>query len=45
MKSMDQVLTAQSHLEGDRRISSVVLMGMGEPLANLWSLWLRLLYG
>ena len=32
---MDQVLTAQSHLEGDRRISSVVLMGMGEPLANM----------
>ena len=32
---MDQVLTAQSHLEGDRGISSVVLMGMGEPLANM----------
>ena len=28
---LDQVLTVQSHLEGDRRISSVVFMGMGEP--------------
>ena len=32
---MDQVLTAQSHLEGDGRITSVVFMGMGEPLANM----------
>ncbi len=32
---VDQVLTAQDQLERDERLSNLVLMGMGEPLANL----------
>ncbi len=32
---VDQILTAQDHLAADERISNVVFMGMGEPLANL----------
>ena len=31
---VDQVLTAQDRLEAGHRISSLVFMGMGEPLAN-----------
>ena len=31
---VDQVLEASRTLEPDRRISNIVLMGMGEPLAN-----------
>jgi 23S rRNA (adenine2503-C2)-methyltransferase len=31
---VDQVIEASRSLSGDRRISHVVLMGMGEPLAN-----------
>ena len=34
---LDQVLTAQDHLDNAHRITSLVLMGMGEPLANLES--------
>lgn len=34
---LDQVLTVQDHLDDSHRISSLVLMGMGEPLANLES--------
>ena len=32
---LDQVLTVQDHLSTEERITSLVLMGMGEPLANL----------
>lgn len=32
---VDQILTAQDHLATGERISNVVFMGMGEPLANL----------
>ncbi len=32
---VDQVLTAQDSLERRERLTSLVLMGMGEPLANL----------
>ncbi len=32
---LEQVLTAQDHLDPDERITNVVFMGMGEPLANL----------
>ncbi|HMZ97473.1 MAG TPA: 23S rRNA (adenine(2503)-C(2))-methyltransferase RlmN [Nitrospira sp.] len=32
---LDQVLTAQDHLEADQRLTNLVFMGMGEPLANL----------
>lgn len=32
---IDQVLTAHDHLEPGERLSNVVFMGMGEPLANL----------
>jgi 23S rRNA (adenine2503-C2)-methyltransferase len=31
---VDQVLTVQDHLEPGERLTSLVLMGMGEPLAN-----------
>jgi 23S rRNA (adenine2503-C2)-methyltransferase len=31
---VDQILEAQKVLTGDQRITNVVLMGMGEPLAN-----------
>ena len=34
---LDQVLTVQDHLDNAQRITSLVLMGMGEPLANLES--------
>lgn len=34
----DQVLTAQEVIAADERISNVVFMGMGEPLANLEAL-------
>jgi 23S rRNA (adenine2503-C2)-methyltransferase len=32
---LEQVLTAQDHLTADERITNLVFMGMGEPLANL----------
>ncbi|HET8580139.1 MAG TPA: 23S rRNA (adenine(2503)-C(2))-methyltransferase RlmN, partial [Nitrospiraceae bacterium] len=32
---VDQVLTVQDHLEARERLTNLVLMGMGEPLANL----------
>jgi 23S rRNA (adenine2503-C2)-methyltransferase len=32
---IDQVLLAQDHLEEGHRLTNVVFMGMGEPLANL----------
>lgn len=32
---VDQVLSVQDHLGNDRRITNLVFMGMGEPLANL----------
>lgn len=32
---IEQVLTAQDHLEAGERLSNMVFMGMGEPLANL----------
>lgn len=32
---IDQVLLAQDHLVGDERLTNLVFMGMGEPLANL----------
>jgi 23S rRNA (adenine2503-C2)-methyltransferase len=32
---IEQVLTAQDYLEADERLSNLVFMGMGEPLANL----------
>jgi 23S rRNA (adenine2503-C2)-methyltransferase len=32
---VDQVLTVQDNLERDEALSNLVLMGMGEPLANL----------
>ncbi len=32
---MDQVLLAQDHLGADQRLTNLVFMGMGEPLANL----------
>ena len=35
---LDQVLTAQDHLAADDRITNLVFMGMGEPLANLEAL-------
>lgn len=31
---VDQVMTVQDHLEPGERLASLVLMGMGEPLAN-----------
>lgn len=31
---VDQVLTAQDHLQPDESLTNLVLMGMGEPLAN-----------
>jgi len=31
---IDQLLVSNNHLSGDQRIGSLVLMGMGEPLAN-----------
>lgn len=31
---VDQVLSVQDHLEAGQRVSNVVMMGMGEPLAN-----------
>ena len=31
---VDQVLTAQDHLDPGERLTNLVLMGMGEPLAN-----------
>ena len=35
---VDQVLTAQDHLAGDERLTNLVFMGMGEPLANIEAL-------
>ncbi len=35
---IEQVLAAQEHLPGTERISNMVFMGMGEPLANFESL-------
>ena len=35
---IDQVLTAQDHLDSGERLSNLVFMGMGEPLANLAAL-------
>jgi 23S rRNA (adenine2503-C2)-methyltransferase len=35
---VEQILTAQDHLNPDERISNLVFMGMGEPLANLEAL-------
>ena len=35
---VEQVLTAQDHLDRGERITNLVFMGMGEPLANLDSL-------
>lgn len=32
---LDQVLLAQDHLEPNQRLTNLVFMGMGEPLANL----------
>lgn len=32
---VDQVLTAQDHLTGEERLTNLVFMGMGEPLANI----------
>ncbi len=32
---VDQVLTVQDYLEAGERVTNLVLMGMGEPLANL----------
>ncbi|BCA54731.1 Dual-specificity RNA methyltransferase RlmN [Nitrospira sp. KM1] len=32
---VEQVLTAQDHLRKDERITNLVFMGMGEPLANV----------
>ncbi len=32
---VEQVLTVQDHLEPEQRVTNLVLMGMGEPLANL----------
>jgi 23S rRNA (adenine2503-C2)-methyltransferase len=32
---VDQVLTAQDHLTGAERLTNLVFMGMGEPLANI----------
>jgi 23S rRNA (adenine2503-C2)-methyltransferase len=32
---VDQVLTAQDHLTGTKRLTNLVFMGMGEPLANI----------
>lgn len=32
---VDQVLTAQDHLEAGERLTNMVFMGMGEPFANL----------
>lgn len=32
---LDQVLLAQDHLEANQRLTNLVFMGMGEPLANL----------
>lgn len=31
---VDQVLTVQDHLQAGQRLTNVVMMGMGEPLAN-----------
>jgi 23S rRNA (adenine2503-C2)-methyltransferase len=35
---LDQVLTAQDHLRDGERLTNLVFMGMGEPLANLEAL-------
>ncbi|MFO0706823.1 MAG: 23S rRNA (adenine(2503)-C(2))-methyltransferase RlmN [Nitrospira sp.] len=35
---VDQVLTAQDHLTGEERLTNLVFMGMGEPLANIEAL-------
>jgi 23S rRNA (adenine2503-C2)-methyltransferase len=35
---MEQVLTAQDHLDTSERITNLVFMGMGEPLANMEAL-------
>ena len=35
---VDQILTAQEHLDEGERITNLVFMGMGEPLANLEAL-------
>ncbi|HJT21436.1 MAG TPA: 23S rRNA (adenine(2503)-C(2))-methyltransferase RlmN [Nitrospira sp.] len=35
---VEQVLATQDYLHGDERITNLVFMGMGEPLANLESL-------
>ena len=35
---MEQVLTAQDHLDSGERITNLVFMGMGEPLANMEAL-------
>ncbi len=35
---IDQVLTAQDHLTGKERLTNLVFMGMGEPLANIEAL-------
>ncbi|HEY6085768.1 MAG TPA: 23S rRNA (adenine(2503)-C(2))-methyltransferase RlmN [Nitrospira sp.] len=32
---IEQILTAQDHLDGTLRLTNLVFMGMGEPLANL----------
>lgn len=32
---VDQVLTAQDHLTSEERLTNLVFMGMGEPLANI----------
>ena len=32
---LDQVLLAQDHLDANQRLTNLVFMGMGEPLANL----------
>ena len=32
---IDQILTVQRTLPGEKRITNIVMMGMGEPLANL----------
>lgn len=35
---VDQILTAQDQLTGEKRLTNLVFMGMGEPLANIEAL-------
>lgn len=35
LEIIDQILTAQDHLRAGERLTNLVFMGMGEPLANL----------